>query len=125
MDELGATVARLRASYDAEVIVVETSYVWTLDSADEAGNILGEGSLHDGYPATVEGQRRFMTDLTQTVLANDGAGVVYWEPAWVSSSCATRWGNGSHWENATLFDFHNGNELLPAAEYLRMLNPEG
>lgn len=124
MPELGETIARLRATYDAEVIVVETSYPWTLEGADEAGNILGEASLHEGYPATRSGQRRFMVDLTRTVLENDGVGIVYWEPAWVSTTCSTRWGQGSHWENATLFDFENGNEILPAADYLRLLNPK-
>ncbi len=31
----------------------------------------------------------------------------YWEPAWISTDCSTRWGQGSHWENATFFDFQN------------------
>jgi arabinogalactan endo-1,4-beta-galactosidase len=46
---------------------------------------------------------------------------VYWEPAWVSTSCPTRWGVGSHWENATLFDFQKGNELTPAADFLKTI----
>ena len=37
-------------------------------------------------------------------------GLVYWEPAWQSSSCFTPWGQGSHMENASFFDFDN--ELL-------------
>jgi arabinogalactan endo-1,4-beta-galactosidase len=37
---------------------------------------------------------------------------VYWEPAWVSSSCWTQWGQGSHQEHATFFDFTNN--VLPA-----------
>ena len=98
---------------------METSYPWTQDSADNAGNLLGPDTLLEGYPATVEGQRRYMVDVTQTVISNGGIGVVYWEPAWVSSRCSTRWGQGSHWENATFFDFHRNNELLPAATYTR------
>jgi len=35
-----------------------------------------------------------------------GGGIIYWEPAWVSTNCNTQWGQGSHWDNATLFD-HN------------------
>ena len=46
-------------------------------------------------------------DLTDTVLENGGHGVLYWEPAWVSSSCSTQWGQGSHQEHATFFDFTN------------------
>jgi hypothetical protein len=59
---------------------------------DGAANLLGEDSLHRRYPATARGQQRL-----------------------------TRWGTGSHWENATLFAFTNGNELTPAAEFLRRI----
>jgi arabinogalactan endo-1,4-beta-galactosidase len=41
-------------------------------------------------------------------------GVVYWEPAWLSTRCKTRWGSGSNWENAALFDF-KGEALSGAA----------
>jgi arabinogalactan endo-1,4-beta-galactosidase len=39
------------------------------------------------------------------VLENGGSGVIYWEPAWVSSTCSTQWGQGSHQEHAAFFDF--------------------
>jgi len=44
---------------------------------------------------------------------------VYWEPAWISTRCRTRWGQGSGWENATFFDFHHHNEVLPAIDFFR------
>jgi hypothetical protein len=50
--------------------------------------------------------------MTQEVIKNGAKGVVYWEPCWVSSPCSTRWGQGSHQEHATFFDFEN-NLLLP------------
>jgi arabinogalactan endo-1,4-beta-galactosidase len=52
------------------------------------------------------------------LISNQALGVVYWEPAWVSTDCTTRWGQGSHWENATFFDFQNGNELHAGADFL-------
>jgi arabinogalactan endo-1,4-beta-galactosidase len=117
---LGQTINRLRFRYShAQVILVETAYAWTHDQADQAANLLGRDTLLESYPATPEGQRRYMVDLTQLVIANGGAGVVYWEPAWVSTRCRTRWGQGSHWENATFFDFKRSNELLPAASFMR------
>jgi arabinogalactan endo-1,4-beta-galactosidase len=91
------------------------------DAGDKAPKLLGEDSLHRGYPATLRGQQRFMNDVVQMTLRAGGVGVVYREPAWVSTSCATRWGTGSHWENATLFDFRNGNELTPAADFLEAI----
>lgn len=119
---LGATIQRLTAAYDADVVVVETSYPFTNDGADASPNLLGPDTLLPQYPATEQGQLKYMIDITQTVIANGGTGVVYWEPAWVSTRCSTRWGRGSNWENATFFDWRRGNELTmaghwPTAEY--------
>jgi len=109
----------VNARFNRPIIVVEVSYPFTLrDAGDKAPNLLGADSLHDGYPASYQGQRRFMNDVVQMTLRVGGVGVVYWEPAWVSTKCATRWGTGSHWENATLFDFRKGNELTPAVDFL-------
>jgi arabinogalactan endo-1,4-beta-galactosidase len=112
--------------FSRPIIVVEVSYPFTLqDAGDKAPNLLGEDSLHPGYPATYVGQKRFMDAVVQMTLRAGGVGVVYWEPAWVSTPCKTRWGTGSHWENATLFDFRKENELTPAAEFLRAIRGNG
>lgn len=110
-------VGRLGQRFDKPVLIVETAYPWTLRAVNEsAGNILGEDFLADGYDATPEGQRQFLIDLNQAVFDAGGLGTVYWEPAWVSTPCSTLWGQGSHWENATVFDFdgnaHAGIEWL-------------
>jgi arabinogalactan endo-1,4-beta-galactosidase len=106
MAQLGQTIDRLRNTYAADVLVVETAYPFTNDNADSSPNLLGEDSLIAGYPATPAGQKKYLVDLTQLVLANGGTGVFYWEPAWVSTkSCGTRWGKGSNWENAAVFDY--------------------
>jgi arabinogalactan endo-1,4-beta-galactosidase len=115
-----AAVGRVRKRFDRPFVIVEVSYPFTLkDAGDKAPNLLGEDSLHRGYPATMRGQQRFMNDVVGMTLRAGGVGVVYWEPAWVSTNCPTRWGVGSHWENATLFDFQKGNELTPAVDFLK------
>lgn len=115
--DMGAQVSYLRQRFDKQVMVVETAYGWTREAVDEsADNILDQGVR--GYPFTPEGQRWFMTDLTQSLISNGALGVVYWEPAWVSTRCETRWGQGSHWENATFFDFQNDNELHEGINFL-------
>ena len=119
LDGLEQTINRLRHRYPAEVVVVETAYPFTTDSADNSPNLLGEDSLLPGYPATYEGQRQYMHDLTQRVKFAGGVGVVYWEPAWVSTPCSTRWGQGSNWENAIYFDWRRGNEPTPAAYFAK------
>jgi arabinogalactan endo-1,4-beta-galactosidase len=122
MSQAQTALAAVKKQFKADIIVVEVSYPWTLrDAGDKASNILGEDSLARGYPATPSGQQRFMHDVVNMTLRAGGVGVVYWEPAWVSTSCATRWGTGSHWENATLFDFRKGNELMPAADFLKAI----
>ncbi len=117
LSDVGPQVAYLRETFQKEVIIVETAYPWTVDAVDEtADNILNQGVR--GYPFSPEGQRQFMVDLTQNLILNGGLGVVYWEPAWVSTQCITRWGQGSHWENATFFDFNNNDEVTAGIEFL-------
>ncbi|HEX8383399.1 MAG TPA: arabinogalactan endo-1,4-beta-galactosidase [Sphingomonas sp.] len=115
--QLGETIARVKARYRADVIVVETAYPFTNDGADRLPNLLGPDTLIPGYPATPAGQRRYLIDLTQTVVDRGGIGTVYWEPAWVSTRCKTRWGTGSNWENAAWFDLKR-HEALPAFDFL-------
>lgn len=122
MTQARAALTAVKKRFKADIIVVEVSYPWTLrDAGDKAPNLLGEDSLLAGYPATPRGQQRFMNDVVRMTLDSGGVGVVYWEPAWVSTTCPTRWGFGSHWENATLFDFRKGNELTPAADFLKAI----
>ena len=116
---LGEVIARVKQRFGKDVIVVETAYPFTNDNADKAPNLLGPDTLIPAYPATPEGQLAYLTDLTRLTVANGGSGVVYWEPAWVSTECSTRWGQGSNWDNATFFDFRRGNEALPAFRFFR------
>jgi arabinogalactan endo-1,4-beta-galactosidase len=116
--ELGATIAEARRRFHKNVIVVETAYPYTEDDYGKASVILGPDSLIAGYPATPEGQLKYLTDLTQTVVDSGGIGVVWWEPAWIDTSCKPPDVSGSPWENATWFDYRNGNEALPAFDFL-------
>jgi arabinogalactan endo-1,4-beta-galactosidase len=116
--QLKATIAEAKRRYGKDVIVVETGYPFTLEGADTAKNLLGNDALIPGYPATPEGQRHYMVDLTQLTIDAGGIGVVYWEPYWISTRCGTRWGHGSDWENATWFDYGK-HEALPVFEWLR------
>ena len=85
-------------------------YIWTNQSNDNAANIITQ--VHPDYaPASPDNQRRWLVDMTQAVINQGASGVVYWEPAWVSSTCWTPWGHGSHQEHATFFDFQRN--MLP------------
>lgn len=117
LTDLPDALRRLKMDFGKDVIVVETAYPWAPAGHDAANDILGEDALEPGYPATPEGQHDYLVALTQTILDGGGNGIVYWEPAWISTACSTRWGKGSHWENATFFDA--GGEVLPGIDYMR------
>ena len=86
-------------NYNKKLMIVETAYPFTLDYVDSQNNILGTSAILDEYPATQEGQLNYLTSLSEEVKKSGGLGIVYWEPAWISTDC------NSAWENATLFDF--------------------
>jgi arabinogalactan endo-1,4-beta-galactosidase len=115
--QLKATIVEAKHRYGKDVIVVETAYPFTLENADTMPNLLGADSLIPAYPASPEGQHRYMVDLTQLTIGAGGIGVVYWEPYWVSTECRTPFGQGSGWENATWFDYPK-HEALPVFEWL-------
>ena len=105
--DAGNVVTQLRQLYPGkDVMILETGYIWTTQSNDNANNIINE--VNPNYaPASPENQQRWLVDLTQEMINKGAKGVLYWEPAWVSSSCRTPWGQGSHQENAAFFDFQN------------------
>jgi len=117
LERLAANLADLARRFGKPVMVAETSYPWTLGWADDAHNLMGlETQLHAGYPATPEGQRRFLKDLTEVVAEIPdglGAAVIVWEPAWTAVPGSA----GSPVENLALFDFDGDalpGLLLPA-----------
>jgi len=107
LNNVGEALSTLILTYDKKLMVVETAYPYTLTDIDNANNILGNDALINGFPATEQGQLDYLNNLSQAIYDAGGMGLIYWEPAWVSTSCSTLWGQGSHWDNATLFDANN------------------
>ena len=79
-------------------------------------NIIGGDVGVSPYGVSKEEQLRYMKDLTQQVISAGGTGIMYWEPAWISSPMKDRWGKGSSWENNAFFDF-SGN-ALPVTDFM-------
>lgn len=107
LGNVGDPMKTLIDTYNKRLMIVETAYPFTMDNADEANNILGQEALVSGFPASQQGQLDYLNQLKETIINAGGEGLVYWEPAWVSTSCNTLWAKGSHWDNATLFDHQN------------------
>lgn len=107
LDDVQTPLTTLINTYNKRLMIVETAYPFTLDNADSANNILGSDALVNGHPASQQGQLGYLNQLKNVVKNAGGEGVVYWEPGWVSTGCNTLWAQGSHWDNATLFDHNN------------------
>ncbi|WP_348824529.1 glycoside hydrolase family 53 protein [Flavobacterium aestuarii] len=107
LDNVSTPLKTLISTYKKRLMIVETAYPFTLNNNDNASNNLGTEALINGYQATQAGQLGYLKKLKEVVAAAGGEGIIYWEPAWVSTSCKTLWGTGSHWDNATLFDNSN------------------
>lgn len=116
MNEVEAKIRSFKTTYGKQVMVVETAYPWTGNSADSYNNIISGADKAEGYEISQQDQFRYMKDLTQAIIRGGGTGIMYWEPAWISSQLNDGWGVGSSWENNAFFDF-NGN-TLPVIDYM-------
>ena len=109
LDDLRTNLDSLAAKFEKPIIIAEAAYPWTLKWSDGTHNIIGlKDQLHEGYPASVDGQKRFLADLLDIICRTPdgrGIGLFYWAPEYISTTPL-----GSPWENLTLFDF--GGELL-------------
>lgn len=116
--QLAGNVEHFRERYDKQVMILETAYPWTTDGNDDYNNIFGGQAPLAGYPFTKQGQHDMMKALAQAMIDGGGSGLVYWEPAWISSDAKDLWGTGSAWENCAFFDFdgnaHEGMDFMTA-----------
>lgn len=110
LDSLEVNLADLHHRYNKPVLIVESAYPWTMEWADDQGNLWWTPDLAPGYEATPEGQTAYFENLRRIITnAPGGSGLYYWEPAWIAVE-----GVPTGWENATLFDFEG--KALPALD---------
>lgn len=115
-EDLPDLVTSLAARFDKKLMILETAYPFTRDNNDSYGNIYYNQPALSQFPYSVDGQKAFLTSLHQNMSEAGALGVMYWEPAWISSTMSDLWGKGSAWENCALFDFSG--EITTAADYL-------
>jgi len=109
-------IKSFKSEFNRKVMILETAYPWTTENVDSYTNLFGSQTPISGYPYTIEGQSGFLISLVQKVVSGGGNGVIYWEPAWISSSMKDPWGTGSCWENCTFFNFDKN--TLPSIDYM-------
>jgi arabinogalactan endo-1,4-beta-galactosidase len=110
VDQVSNNVSSFKNKFDKAVMILETAYPWTGASDDNYNNLFGSQAPVSGYPYSPQGQYDLMVKISQEVKDGGGIGLVYWEPAWISSQMKDLWGTGSSWENNTFFDF-DGNTI--------------
>lgn len=115
MNAIESALRTVRTKSNKTVMIVETAYPWTSASADSYTNIFSGNSGFSTYGVSQTEQARYLEALTLAVFRAGGKGIMYWEPAWITSAMRDRWGTGSSWENNALFDFE-GN-ALPAIQF--------
>jgi len=104
VNQLQTEISNLTAAFPGyEAMVVETGYPWTARNFDSLGNIITQPDL-EYLPLIPEKQLEYLTDYARAVMRGGGSGVVFWEPAWVSTPCNTPWGVGSSHDHLAFFD---------------------
>lgn len=72
-------------NYGKQVMVAETSYVYTDEDGDGSANSVSSGGtgIVLKYDISVQGQANEVRDVIDAVCKAGGIGVFYWEPAWI------------------------------------------
>jgi arabinogalactan endo-1,4-beta-galactosidase len=117
LDQLSDRIGAFKSKYAKDVMILETAYPWTTAADDSYNNHFGSETPIAGYPYSKQGQYDLLKKITQEVYDGGGIGLIYWEPAWISSAMKDLWGTGSSWENNAFFDF-DGN-TIQAIEYMK------
>lgn len=109
LNNLKNKIQSLSETYDKKIVIAETAYPFTLDWNDWTNNIVGldEQLILPEYPATIEGQRKFIKQIKRLINeVENGIGFCYWGAeliAWKGNQST----NASPWENQALFNFQN------------------
>lgn len=99
LDNLRQVLGEIAETYGKKVMVMETSYAYTLEDGDFSGNTIGEGGGYEKYwPVTVQGQSNELQDVVRTVQEAGGIGVCWWEGAWIPVGTESFEENSRLWE---------------------------
>lgn len=110
-NSLGSTVALLEKG----LMIVETSYAYTVNSAKYSSNTFQAGNANT-YPISVQGQADNLRDTIDALAAcPNGSGVITWEGAWLPIKGAG-WSDivtsSASWSNQAFFSYDG--KVLPS-----------
>ena len=107
MATVEATLSAIQLDLGKKAFVAELAYPFTLGWNDYTNNVIGlESQLSPGFPATQEGQYKFVKEIYTLCQRSKAVGFCYWGGEWVAFK-GDKATDGSTWENQALFDFDN------------------
>jgi arabinogalactan endo-1,4-beta-galactosidase len=147
-ENMQSIVRMIEEDFGKEVLIAETSYVYTSQDGDGSGNsVSGAGDIVSGYPASVQGQANILRDTMDAANSAGALGIFYWEGVWIPVGAATDnnseiwetygsgWASsyagvydpddaglyygGCSWENQALFSF--GGDPLPSLNTFKLV----
>ena len=102
-----ATLGAIQLDLGKKAFVAELAYPFTLGWNDYTNNVIGlESQLSPGFPATQEGQYKFIKEINIVSQRSKALGFCYWGGEWVAFK-GDKATDGSTWENQALFGFDN------------------
>ena len=122
-ENLATQLHNVADNFNKKVMVVETSYAYTLDDGDGTGNTIGEGTSGADmrYTVSEQGQVNLVHDVTEVVTSFGklGIGVFWWEPAWIPVEVVKdAGGTGSYETNMALWEkYGSGWATSASGEY--------
>ncbi len=85
LEKMQSQLEKVKTTYNKDVMVVETSYIYTDKNGDGHSNSVNPDTegVEIPYDVSVQGQANEVRDIMQAVVNAGGLGVFYWEPAWI------------------------------------------
>ena len=99
-ENLTRVLSEIVATYDKQVVVAETAYLYTVENGDGHANSCPADGITLRYATTVQGQANAMRELVAAVQAvgEKALGVFYWEPAWLPVPVKGKESQSALWE---------------------------
>ena len=104
LENLASVLNTVATNFNKKVMVMETSYLNTLEDTDYFGNTINSSSVTTSYPfanyaISEQGQMDYLHDLCDTLVnVNNCIGMSYWEGTWISVNKSSYNENFALWQ---------------------------
>lgn len=92
-------------------MIFETGFVWTNEYADNHNNFMSSNGKVLEQSMNEVGQLEYLLAQSEKIAKNNGTGLIYWEPSWITSNLCDMWGQGSSYENVAMYNLETNQPL--------------